>query len=269
MRKLVLKDENVGGFNINDAQPVGEVITSGSNNTPAGYLPCDGRSLLRSEYPDLFSKIGTRYGADDELHFNLPNEIEISDTPSGHIYTCATAVDVATKEVAINDMDITTQNVTFEIFFANGNTASGLNISINGTSYTPKIYFCGTKKTIYETLDAGTILRFFYDGTDLVVTNNVIVSQSNTPTSGYTIYADGRLKQSGKYTASSVGSSGTTTQITYPISFTGLYNLSFKNWASGEAGSNTINLISRYNGSFTVYRKYDDGNIWWFAEGYI
>lgn len=190
MRKLVLNDENVSGFNIHDTQPVAEIITSSSNKVPAGYLPCDGRSLLRSEYPDLYSKIGTRYGATDELHFNLPNEIEISDTPSGHIYTCTTSAATATKVVTIPDMDVTNTNTTFEIFFINGNTASSPVVSINGTDHTLKIYSGGTKKNISAQWDAGTIFRLFYDGTDLLLTDNRIVQQ----TTDFTVYADGRIE---------------------------------------------------------------------------
>ncbi len=40
---------------------------------PAGWLPCDGRALLRSQYPALFAAIGTTWGAGDNVStFNLP-----------------------------------------------------------------------------------------------------------------------------------------------------------------------------------------------------
>ena len=42
-------------------------------NIPAGYLLCNGASLLRASYPALFSAIGTIYGAADGSHFNLPD----------------------------------------------------------------------------------------------------------------------------------------------------------------------------------------------------
>ncbi|NQX81473.1 MAG: tail fiber protein [Flavobacteriaceae bacterium] len=42
-------------------------------NIPAGYLPEDGSSLLRTEYPDLFIVIGDIYGSVDDSHFNLPD----------------------------------------------------------------------------------------------------------------------------------------------------------------------------------------------------
>lgn len=37
-----------------------------------GNLSCDGSSLLRTDYPDLFGKVGTTFGSVDALHFTLP-----------------------------------------------------------------------------------------------------------------------------------------------------------------------------------------------------
>lgn len=38
-----------------------------------GWLKCDGSSLSRTTYSDLFAVIGTTYGYVDATHFNLPN----------------------------------------------------------------------------------------------------------------------------------------------------------------------------------------------------
>ena len=40
---------------------------------PAGYLNCDGASVLRASYAALFSAIGVLWGSADGTHFNLPN----------------------------------------------------------------------------------------------------------------------------------------------------------------------------------------------------
>jgi len=45
----------------------------GPGSPPAGWLVCDGTSLLRASYPSLFAAIGTTYGAVDGTHFNLPD----------------------------------------------------------------------------------------------------------------------------------------------------------------------------------------------------
>lgn len=38
-----------------------------------GWLLCDGASLLRTDYPDLFDALGTQWGAVDGTHFNIPD----------------------------------------------------------------------------------------------------------------------------------------------------------------------------------------------------
>lgn len=55
--------------------PVGVVLQFSGKDTmiPDGFLICDGSSLLRTDYPDLFNVIGTTYGSADNTHFNLPN----------------------------------------------------------------------------------------------------------------------------------------------------------------------------------------------------
>lgn len=53
--------------------PVGAICNYSGDNIPNDYLLCDGSSLLRSAYPDLFNAIGTKYGSVDDLHFNLPD----------------------------------------------------------------------------------------------------------------------------------------------------------------------------------------------------
>lgn len=52
---------------------VGEIVIAPGEIVPTGYLECDGSSLLRSAYPDLFAEIGTAHGTADATHFNLPD----------------------------------------------------------------------------------------------------------------------------------------------------------------------------------------------------
>lgn len=51
----------------------GMVLAIPYSTVPVGYLKCDGSSLLREDYEDLFDAIGTLYGAVDDYHFNLPD----------------------------------------------------------------------------------------------------------------------------------------------------------------------------------------------------
>jgi microcystin-dependent protein len=56
----------------NGAVPAGMVNDFAGTAAPTGWLECDGSSVLRSTYPDLFTAIGTTWGAADGTHFNLP-----------------------------------------------------------------------------------------------------------------------------------------------------------------------------------------------------
>jgi len=53
--------------------PVGGIIDYGGVTPPGGWLLCDGASYLRSSYPNLFTAIGTTWGAVDGTHFNVPD----------------------------------------------------------------------------------------------------------------------------------------------------------------------------------------------------
>lgn len=53
---------------------IGEIILWSTSSSPdANWLPCDGSSLLRADYPDLFAVIGVVYGTVDGTHFNVPD----------------------------------------------------------------------------------------------------------------------------------------------------------------------------------------------------
>lgn len=53
---------------------VGEVVEyAGSVSPYASWILCDGASLLRADYAELFAVIGTTFGAVDGAHFNIPD----------------------------------------------------------------------------------------------------------------------------------------------------------------------------------------------------
>ena len=59
--------------------PVGGIIQFGGALAPTGYLKCDGSTVSRTTYADLFSVIGTTYGiGNGTTTFKLPN---ITGTP--------------------------------------------------------------------------------------------------------------------------------------------------------------------------------------------
>lgn len=55
------------------ACPVGSIIPYLGGDVPYGWLLANGASVLRTQYDKLFAIIGTKFGAADEAHFNLPN----------------------------------------------------------------------------------------------------------------------------------------------------------------------------------------------------
>lgn len=59
--------------NIPPGVPAGAMMFFGMGTPPAGWLKCNGASLLRASYPALFAAIGTQYGAADGNSFNVPD----------------------------------------------------------------------------------------------------------------------------------------------------------------------------------------------------
>ena len=56
------------------SEPAGIVMPFAGSTAPHGYLLCDGSAVSRTDYADLFTAIGTTYGAGDgSTTFNLPN----------------------------------------------------------------------------------------------------------------------------------------------------------------------------------------------------
>ena len=55
--------------------PIGEIVMWGGSNMalPYGYRECDGDSLIRSQFPELFAVIGTAFGTASGSTFNLPD----------------------------------------------------------------------------------------------------------------------------------------------------------------------------------------------------
>lgn len=75
-------------FSEGTCRMVGEiVIYSGISVPDVRWITCDGRSLLRASYPDLFTVIGTQYGFADGSHFNIPNLQDRVAVGAGNIYT--------------------------------------------------------------------------------------------------------------------------------------------------------------------------------------
>lgn len=65
-------ENNIDGDNPSDAP--GKISAFGMGDTLDGYLPCDGRTVSRTMYADLYSKIGNTHGeGDGSTTFHLPD----------------------------------------------------------------------------------------------------------------------------------------------------------------------------------------------------
>jgi microcystin-dependent protein len=67
-------NSGAGGFSMEpwDRTPTGTIKMMANAIAPPGYLLCNGASLARSTYSNLFAAISTLYGSVDGSHFNLP-----------------------------------------------------------------------------------------------------------------------------------------------------------------------------------------------------
>jgi microcystin-dependent protein len=77
-------------------QFVGQIIPVAFDFAPVGWLPCDGRSLLISEYDLLYALLGTTFGGDGVTNFNLPNLngraiVGVGQSPGGSNYQAGQA----------------------------------------------------------------------------------------------------------------------------------------------------------------------------------
>lgn len=57
------------------AMPVGTISWLASENIPSGFLKCDGSSVSKSDYPELYAVIGDTFGEGTETTFKLPDLI--------------------------------------------------------------------------------------------------------------------------------------------------------------------------------------------------
>lgn len=54
--------------------PTGSIMQFAGNQAPAGWIICDGSTISRTTYAELFSIIGTTFGSGDgSTTFNIPN----------------------------------------------------------------------------------------------------------------------------------------------------------------------------------------------------
>ncbi len=84
---------------------IGEIIPfAGSSSPDAAWLPCDGRSLARSDYPDLFTTIGITYGSVDGSHFNIPDMRDRTIVGVGSVHSIGDSFGEETHTLTSSEM---------------------------------------------------------------------------------------------------------------------------------------------------------------------
>lgn len=67
-------EQSGGNATVGDTLPVGSVVEWYSDTIPEDWLLCNGQAVSRTDYADLFSILGTKYGTGNgSTTFNLPN----------------------------------------------------------------------------------------------------------------------------------------------------------------------------------------------------
>ncbi len=67
-------EQSGSGTTTGDTLPIGSVLEWYADTVPANWLLCDGQAVSRTDYTELFSLFGTKYGVGDgSTTFNLPD----------------------------------------------------------------------------------------------------------------------------------------------------------------------------------------------------
>lgn len=72
-KSVVLTNNSPKTLDFSFSPPIGSIVAWATASPPTGWRECDGSSLLRSSFPNLFAVLGTTYGAADGTHFNIPD----------------------------------------------------------------------------------------------------------------------------------------------------------------------------------------------------
>lgn len=84
--------------------PTGAVLTIAGDKVPEGFLLCNGATLSRTTYADLFAVIGTLYGKGDGINATSKFGTAVFDGEDGNLIR----VTVATNENDASSFDVTT-----------------------------------------------------------------------------------------------------------------------------------------------------------------
>lgn len=121
-------------YNEGACRMIGEIIPYAGNVSPqANWIPCDGRTLLRANYPDLFAVIGTNYGSSSVDNFNIPDlrsrtTVSVGQGSGLSEYTLGQTFGTETHELTSNEMPQHT-HIDAGHYHTTGNSATGLAVA--------------------------------------------------------------------------------------------------------------------------------------------
>lgn len=151
-----------------DEKEVGDLVHTAKATVGSGTLQCDGSSLLRTAYPDLYTAIGTTWGAVDGTHFSLPDFV----TDNRFLRAAGGSLAVATTQTDQNLAH--THNVT-------GTLTAGTLAVDSGGAHTHTITDSGhTHTDTYNTFTAGSSFQQYTGGIGLTVNNSSTTTGSAT-----------------------------------------------------------------------------------------
>lgn len=123
-----------GGTLYADA-PVGTIFEYGGTTAPSGYGLCNHQAVSRTEYSELFGRIGTTYGSGDgSTTFNLPDKTQLKQD-----YTVKTLLDSWSSSLEDGSESHTFTasadgSYYFEVVLSNASSGkAGNNISLTST----------------------------------------------------------------------------------------------------------------------------------------
>ena len=70
---MISSNQANDNLNFSNFFPTGVILPYAGDIPPEGFLICNGTSISRQLYSNLFNVIGTKYDSENSAFFNLPN----------------------------------------------------------------------------------------------------------------------------------------------------------------------------------------------------